>query len=87
MRQILAISGLGLFMALGAGSAFAEGPYAAIAFSPTTGQAGSSWNFDTEILAETEAFLQCGKDILCRDSGTRKAMFTHAIEIRRTASR
>ena len=62
MRHILAIGGLGLVFSLGAGAALAEGPYAAIAFSPTTGQAGSSWNFDTEILAETEAFLQCGKD-------------------------
>ena len=62
MRHILAIGGLGLVFSLGAGAALAEGPYAAIAFSPTTGQAGSSWNFDTEILAETEAFLQCGKE-------------------------
>ena len=51
-----------VLLVLAVNSAAAQDVFAAIAFSPTTGQAGSSWNFDTEILAETEAFLQCGKD-------------------------
>lgn len=51
---------LGLTLVCLALPAQAEGLYAAIAFSPATGRAGSSWNFDTTVLAETEANLQCG---------------------------
>lgn len=36
--------------------------YAAIAFSPSTGISGTSWNFDTQNLAETEAYAQCGQE-------------------------
>ena len=42
--------------------AMAEGLFGAIAFSPSTGQAGSAWNNDTGTLAETEAYLQCGSE-------------------------
>ena len=34
--------------------------FAAIAFSPSTGKAGSALNNDSGDIAETEAFLQCG---------------------------
>jgi hypothetical protein len=44
------------------GASFAEGLYAAIAFSPATGQSGTSWNYETSMLAETEAYLQCGAE-------------------------
>ena len=36
--------------------------YAAIAFSPSTGMSGTAWNFDTQTLAETEAYYQCGQE-------------------------
>lgn len=36
--------------------------YAAIAFSPSTGKAGTAWNFATQGMAETEAYAQCGYD-------------------------
>lgn len=45
-----------------AGTAQASDLFAAIAFSPTSGQAGSAWNFETALLAETEAYLQCGSE-------------------------
>ena len=48
--------------ALAAGPALAEGLYAAIAVSESTGKAGSAWNYDTEALAETEAYWQCGQE-------------------------
>jgi len=44
----------------------AEGLYAAIAFSPQTGQSGGSWNYDSEATAETEAYASCGAE----DCGT-----------------
>ncbi len=34
--------------------------FAAIAYSPATGMAGTAWNFDTQTLAETEAGFNCG---------------------------
>jgi hypothetical protein len=40
----------------------AEGLYAAIAFSQSSGQTGSAWNYETEMLAETEAYWQCGSE-------------------------
>ena len=40
--------------------AHAEGVFAAIAFSPSTGMSGGAWNHATETLAETEAYGQCG---------------------------
>ena len=43
-------------------TAQAEGLYAAIAISPSTGIAGTATNFETETLAETEAYQQCGSE-------------------------
>lgn len=34
--------------------------YAAIAFSPSTGRSGTSWNYNSQNEAETEAYYQCG---------------------------
>ena len=42
------------------GPALAEGLFAAIAFSPATGMSGTAWNFQTQALAETEAYNTCG---------------------------
>jgi len=36
--------------------------FAAIAFSPSTGATGTAWNYDTGLLAETEAYYQCGQE-------------------------
>jgi serine/threonine-protein kinase len=52
---------LALGLTMGAGAAQAD-LFAAIAFSPSSGQAGSAWNYDTATLAETEAYLQCGSE-------------------------
>jgi hypothetical protein len=54
-------SAVALASALTAGAAQAE-LFAAIAFSPSSGQAGSAWNYDSAALAETEAYLQCGSE-------------------------
>ena len=62
MRQKSIILGAGLAFMLQPFAVQAEGLFAAIAFSPSSGQAGSAWNFDTDILAETEAYLQCGRE-------------------------
>ena len=43
-----------------AAPAMAEGLFGAIAFSPSTGKAGTAWNNDSADLAETDAYLQCG---------------------------
>lgn len=43
-----------------AGPALADGLFAAIAFSPATGQAGSAWNYSAKTEAESEAAKQCG---------------------------
>ena len=48
------------------GAVLAEGLFAAIAFSPSTGMSGTAWNFETAGLAETEAYHQCGYE----DCGT-----------------
>lgn len=61
MKRHFRSFGLGLALMALAGAARAE-VYAAIAFSPSTGRAGSSWNFDTALLAETEAYSQCGSE-------------------------
>lgn len=50
---------LALFIALLPGTALAD-LYAAIAYSTTTGKAGTAWNYDSQSLAETEAYSQCG---------------------------
>ena len=64
MRRIrTALVALGVVLLPGA--ALAE-LFAAIAFSPATGKSGTAWNYETQSLAETEAFAQCGVD----DCGT-----------------
>lgn len=62
MKKIALIALLAAPMAVTGAGASAEGLYAAIAFSPSTGLSGSAWNFDTDALAETEAYGQCGVD-------------------------
>ncbi len=52
---------LAVFAAFPLAGAQAKDLYAAIAFSPSSGLAGSAWNYDSADLAETEAFLQCGQ--------------------------
>lgn len=49
-------------LALAAAPAAAEGLFAAIAFSASTGKAGASWNYGTGTDAESEAVAQCGVD-------------------------
>jgi len=46
-------------LAVSAAPVMAEGLFGAIAFSPSTGKAGTAWNNDSADLAETEAYLQC----------------------------
>jgi hypothetical protein len=60
MRQKSSLCAFGLITLLAACPAQASELFAAIAFSPSSGKVGSAWNFDTAVLAETEAFLQCG---------------------------
>ena len=43
------------------GAAMAE-RYAAITFSPSTGNYGTAWDFQTGTQAETEAYYQCGTE-------------------------
>lgn len=43
-----------------AAPALADGLFAAISFSPSTGENGSAWNYESAALAETEAMGQCG---------------------------
>ncbi len=62
MQQKSINLGAGLAFLLQPFAAQAEGLFAAIAFSPSSGQVGSAWNFDTDILAETEAYLQCARE-------------------------
>ncbi len=62
MRSLPALSVACAIAMLTPGSLLAEGLYAAIAFSPSTGLSGTSWNFETSMLAETEAYLQCGAE-------------------------
>ena len=49
-------------IALAAGPAAAQDLFAAIAYSPSTGKAGASWNYATGTEAEGEAVGQCGVD-------------------------
>jgi hypothetical protein len=49
-------------LALAAAPAAAEGLFAAIAFSASTGKAGASWNYASGPEAEGEAVAQCGVD-------------------------
>lgn len=65
MRAPLVALGFSALM-LTAAPVAAEGLFAAIAFSPLTGETGGSWNYDTEAAAETEAKTSCGMD----DCGT-----------------
>jgi len=53
---------IGLVLSLTAAPALADGLFAAIAFSPVTGQSGGSWNYDSEAAAKTEAFASCGAE-------------------------
>jgi len=62
MKKIALIAVLAAPFGLAGTAALAEGLYAAIAFSPSTGLSGSGWNFDTDADAESEAASQCGVD-------------------------
>jgi len=59
---MLRLSALTLGLMLVSLPAQAEGVFAAIAFSPSTGMSGGAWNHETADLAETEAFGECGVD-------------------------
>lgn len=51
-----------VLLVLAAGPAAAQDLFASIAFSPSTGKAGASWNYATGVEAEGEAVVQCGVD-------------------------
>lgn len=53
------LSLVAVFVTFLPGAALAE-LYAAIAFSPSTGYSGTSWNFSSQGAAEDEAYAQCG---------------------------
>lgn len=57
MRRSVCLAAV--FGALMPGAALAE-LYAAIAFSPSSGRSGTSWNYGSQGEAETEAYYQCG---------------------------
>jgi hypothetical protein len=62
MKKIALIAVLAAPVAMTGTAGLADGLYAAIAFSPSTGLSGSAWNFDSDGDAQAEAATQCGVD-------------------------
>ena len=62
MKKIALIALLAAPLAATGTAGLAEGLYAAIAFSPSTGLSGSAWNFESDGDAQAEAATQCGVD-------------------------
>lgn len=60
-RAMAGVAGV-MLIGLAAGPAAAEGLFAAIAFSASTGKAGASWNYATNGAAEGQAVAECGVD-------------------------